>query len=97
MTTTTLHSKRFAAAADQLRQLRTLLETYIAAHWRNEHTKGLEARRAAGAKLLAAQPPQVRLDFSIQQAMLMVDRAFANQATPALPDALARLDGHHGA
>ena len=86
-------SKRFASTADQLRQLRDLLDQYVRAHWRKQHAAEIDARRIAGDKLLAAQPPEVRMDTEMARLFAIVDRVMA----PALPDALVRLDGHHGA
>ena len=86
------HSKRFAAATvDQLAALRKLISDYVHNHWRAHHAAGIEKRREIGARLIAVQPPAVRLDCTIAQMTAMVDRVFADNYTPALPDSLVRL------
>jgi hypothetical protein len=70
------HSKRFAATVSQLEALRNMLSQYVAAHWRAAHMKEIQKRRVAGAKLIAAQPPEVRLDFTMTQLHAIVDRTY---------------------
>lgn len=85
------HSKRFAATVSQLEALRTMIARYVESHWRAHHIKAIEQRRAAGEKLIAAQKPEVRLDFTMTQLHTMVDRVWGEHMQPALPDSLARL------
>jgi hypothetical protein len=86
----TIHSKRFAAAADQLHALRSMIESYVRNHWRAAHHKAIEQRRAAGNRLMAVQPPNVRLDCHIAQFTAIVDRAWNEHMAPALPESLTR-------
>ena len=86
-----LHSKRFAATAEQLHQLRQMLERYIAAHWRTAHAADINKRQQAGEALVRTMGPEVRLDSLMAGFELIVDRVFREHYGPALPDALTRL------
>lgn len=80
------HSKRFAATVDQLVALRGMVERFVAAHWREHHHKAIEQRRAAGDRLIAVQPPNVRLDHTMAMLHGCVERAWREHYSPALPE-----------